>query len=95
MSEKIEYRVRPVTRYVVTRYEEHSHPNGNPGGGCCTKGEFDNEETAYAVAYALARHEHEQKGWPVGDERIQYPAPIAADESETAPAAIFQQTSGP
>ncbi|WP_136259370.1 hypothetical protein [Rhodanobacter lindaniclasticus] len=68
MADLIEYKVRPVTRYVVTRYE------GNGKLGMCgQQGEFDNAETAHAVAYALCRAEHERLGWPVGDERIQYP----------------------
>lgn len=69
----VEYRLRPVTRYVVTRY--HEEANDGPCG-CETRGEFDNEETAYAVAYALAKQEHERLGYPIGDERIQYPEPF-------------------
>jgi len=67
---KIEYKVRPVTRYVVTRYEELD--NGG-GAGCIGKGEFDNAEIAYQVAYALAKEEHQSFGFPPGDERIIYP----------------------
>lgn len=65
---KIEYRVRPVSRYVVTRYHEIGH-----GAGVDGKGEFDNEETAFAVAYALCKEEQERLGLPPGDERIKYP----------------------
>lgn len=67
--ETIEYRVRPVTRYVVTRFQQDE----NGGGGVATKGEFDNEELAYAVGYALAKDEHGRLGWLPGDERIKYP----------------------
>jgi len=75
MSEElIEYRVRPVTRYIVTRFERSGNGasciGGGGGGG---HGEFDNYETAYQVGYALAKADHERKGWPLGDERIQYP----------------------
>lgn len=70
---KIEYRVRPITRYIVTRYERQDHENGKCSGSSSGHGEFDNEETAYQVAYALARAEHDRLGWPIGDERIQYP----------------------
>jgi hypothetical protein len=75
-SELIEYRVRPVTRYIVTRFERGAD---NPGGttrnvsSATTQGEFDNADTAYDVAYALCRQDHERKGWMPGDERIQYP----------------------
>lgn len=68
MTDLIEYKVRPVARYVVTRYESRGK-----AGGSEQLGEFDNAETAHAVAYALCRAEHERLGWPVGDERIQYP----------------------
>lgn len=71
---RVEYKIRPVVRYVVTRWHE-----AEPGtiaesmGGVETKGEFDNHGTAYAVAYALAKEEHSRLGYPVGDERIKYP----------------------
>lgn len=71
---KVEYRIRPVTRYVVTRYHEQGLHGQYVGAGSEQKGEFDNADTAYAVGYALAKHEHEQLGWPVGDERITYPS---------------------
>jgi len=67
---KIEYKVRPVTRYVVTRYEE---TEGAGNSGCAGKGEFANGEVAYQVAYALAKEEHQRLGFPPGDMRIIYP----------------------
>lgn len=69
---QVEYRVRPVTRYIVTRF----HKTDN-GGGVETKGEFDSPVVAYEVGYALAKEEHQRLGYPVGDERIQYPAPVS------------------
>jgi hypothetical protein len=78
MPKLIEYKVRPVTRYVVTRFEDYG-PESNKGGASETNGEFDNAQTAYAVAYALCRTEHEQLGWPVGDERIQYPRAVLTE----------------
>ena len=66
--EKIEYRVRPVMRYVVTRYSKGSNSVGSE-----VRGEYDNERVAYEVGYALCKAEHERLGWPPGDERIQYP----------------------
>lgn len=68
---KIEYQVRPVTRYVVTRYHQIDN-----GAGVETKGEFDSAEVAYDVGYALCKAEHERLGFEVGDERIVYPRPI-------------------
>lgn len=65
MAQKIEYRVRPVTRYIVTRFE-----TGEDCGGVEQCGEFANEDLAYDVAHALAFKEREDLGWPPGDERI-------------------------
>ena len=45
----IEYRVRPVTRYIVTAF--HEAPSG-AGSECC--GEFDNEIRAHNAAMAFA-----------------------------------------
>lgn len=75
MNIELEYRVRPVTRYIVTRYTNPSanEPNVAGSGKTETKGEFDSKETAEAVAYALCKQEHEAKGWQIDDPRIQYP----------------------
>lgn len=75
---KTEYKIRPVTRYVVTRYNED-----DSGRASCTgKGEYDNADVAYEVGYALAKEEHERLGYPVGDMRIIYPR----HPDETTPA---------
>lgn len=66
----LEYRVKPVTRYVITRYEEGA--NGC-SGGVATRGEYENADVAWEVAYALCKQEHERYGYPVGDNRIRYP----------------------
>lgn len=55
-----EYRVRPVVRYVVTRY---CHPYTQSDGACALSGgsevigEFQNEERANEVAAGLAKAE--------------------------------------
>lgn len=67
----IEYRVREVRRYIVTRYGI-----GMAEGGFLQSsqhGEFDNFETAFAVGHALCRAEHERLGLGLSDERISYP----------------------
>ncbi len=66
---KIEYRVIEVSRYVVTRYCS----DGN-AGSCETKGEFDNWDMAYSVAYALCSHEHQELGYPHDSPHVTYPA---------------------
>ncbi len=71
--ENIEYRVRPVTRYVVTRYENQ----GEQGTAAVrTLGEYDNQTVAQEVGYALCKAEHERLGWGPGDMRIIYPQSI-------------------
>jgi len=86
----VEFSVRPVTRYIVTRYEERGGDANHKSSEdpriaenrvgrarvCCGSsghGEFDNAQTAYDVAYALCRAEHERLALPPGDERIRYP----------------------
>jgi hypothetical protein len=66
--EKIEYRVRPVLRYIVTRYHEE---DAAVGSEC--KGEFDSYRVAHEVGYALCKEEHRRLEWLPGDDRIQYP----------------------
>lgn len=70
----IEYRVRPVTRYIVTRWEGDDDPKQAQANGSRQIGnEYANAETAYEVGYALCKAEHDRLGWPPGDERIKYP----------------------
>lgn len=65
----LEYRVRPITRYLVTRCMK----SDDGRGGVEEKGRFDNPQIAYEVAYALCAHEHEALGYAPGDARVQYP----------------------
>lgn len=103
MNTKIEYRVRPVTRYFVTRYEsaaDNAESNA-PNSRSTQHGEFDNFETAYAVGYALCKQEHERLGYPLDDMRIQYPRQLirggqigsgglAGEASQAGPASTFE-----
>ena len=66
---EVEYRVRPVDRFVVTRW----HQSENGSGAIETLGEYANHEMAYNVAYALCKAEHDRLGYPIDDPRIQYP----------------------
>ena len=70
----IEYRIKPVTRYSITRYERRvTGDEKAQSSSVCGRGEYDNAETAYEIAYALAKADHEREGWPLDDPRIQYP----------------------
>ncbi|MDO9428424.1 MAG: hypothetical protein Q7T93_16530 [Methylobacterium sp.] len=66
--EKIEYRVRPVERCVVTRFVQEDGKTRVE-----TKGEYASPEIGHEVGYALCKAEHDALGWEPGDERIQYP----------------------
>lgn len=81
----VEYRVREIKRYIVTRYEyEVQHdPTPSKSGSTVLTGEYPNWDTAYAVGYALCKAEHERLGYEPGDMRIQYPvwAPNGAELS--------------
>jgi len=68
MADLLEYRVRPVTRYVVTRF-----CRVGDGQHLSTEGEYEDGHCANRVAYALCKAEHDRLGYPPGDERIQYP----------------------
>lgn len=68
-NRKIEYRIKPVTRYIVTRHESGDHSNGAEQIG----NEYDTAEVAYQVGYAVCALEHQRLGWEIGDERIKYP----------------------
>jgi hypothetical protein len=70
MTSKIEYRVRPVTRFIVTKFESSEN-----SAASTSHGEFDNYDTAYAVGYALANADAQRLGLPLGDEKIQFPDP--------------------
>jgi hypothetical protein len=67
----IEYRVKRVERYIVTRYEE---------GMASTTGsirqignEYDSFDVAYEVGYALARADQERLGPNSGDMGVIFP----------------------
>lgn len=73
---KIEYRIKPVTRFIVTRWEDPKSGSPEPHNVACARqlgNEYANADMAYVVGYALCRAEHERLGWPLDDERIQYP----------------------
>jgi len=66
---KVEYKVRPANRYIVTRF----HQGDDGSAGVETKGEYENPVVAHEVAYALCKADHDALGYPAGDERILYP----------------------
>ncbi|MBY3073413.1 hypothetical protein HFO71_24160 [Rhizobium laguerreae] len=71
----IEYSIRPITRYIVTRYETSGPDENGRGVGGSTQigGEYSTAEGAYEIGYAVCRVEHQQLGWAAGDDRIKYP----------------------
>ncbi len=88
MSKKVDYRVRPVTRFVITRFEREDHPNGMCSGGSECRGEFDNYDTAHAVAYALCKLEHDQSGEPPGSSTFTYPGPLVVEDAPRVDAGV-------
>jgi hypothetical protein len=75
---KVEYRIKPVTRYVITKY----HEAGNGLGSVSTIGEYNNPDVAYEVGYALCKAEHDQLGYEPGDMRVIYPQHPNANAQE-------------
>lgn len=80
---KLEYRVRKVERYIITRYAEYDHGPGTAQPAVSSeRGEFSNPDQAWETAYALCKVEHEEHlGWPIDDPRVQYPRHPNADEN--------------
>ncbi len=66
----IQYRVRPVTRYLVTRFE---HQDDSRPGRVVEKGEYENAQTAFEVAKALCKAEHDAAGTAIDDPNFIYP----------------------
>lgn len=69
----IEYRVKRVERFIVTRYEVEAGPDGSKGSVRQIGNEYDNSETAYEVGYALARADQERLNLPPGDMGVIFP----------------------
>ena len=68
----VEYKIRPVTRYVITRFTDEDRTRASE-----TRGTYENGEVAYQVAYALCKMEHDASGEPVGSMNFIYPdAPV-------------------
>lgn len=67
----IEYRVREIKRYIVTRFDGGSEDV--PAQSCTQIGEYASGETAYQVGYAMCRQEHIKSGEPVGSINFIYP----------------------
>lgn len=73
----IEYRVKRVERFIVTRYEE-AKESGTASVRQVGK-EFDSFDTAYEVGYALARADQERLGLSTGDDGVIFPSQSLED----------------
>lgn len=78
LGKRIEYRVKPVTRFIVTKWEKDVEPEemGSAGHAATVAAggaEYDSYDTAFAVAYALCKADHDWLGYHPDDERVQYP----------------------
>lgn len=93
---KIEYRVRPVTRFIVTRYEQSAaNSDGSSSCGSSQLGEYDSAAVAYQVGYALCKAEHQRLGWPIDDGRISYPIDLSTVPDEGHPVLSMRPASQP
>ncbi|WP_422383266.1 hypothetical protein [Roseibium album] len=80
MHTLIEYRVRPVTRYVLTRFEQVTDGDDESGGSVCL-GEFDRADTAFHIGCALARDD-DRGGSPAADETKEVKFPDHPDHTD-------------
>lgn len=53
MTKKIEFRVKPVTRYIVTRFESEMNEDDRDSFGVSSFGEYENEGKARVIAESL------------------------------------------
>ncbi len=76
-SGRVEFRVREVTRYIVTRHDERTADAqgklGTSPSSTREMGEFDNYNIAFDVAQALARAETTYRGVPIDHDSVIYP----------------------
>lgn len=74
---KVEYKVRKIERFIVTRYTTDGRI-----GTSTQHGIFDSEPIALAVGYALCKAEHDISGEPIDSMNFIYPT--ALDDSVPA-----------
>jgi len=77
---RVEYRVRPVTRFIVTRCMVD---DAGKTGGSIQRGEFDNYENACVVADALSKSEQRDRArppFPLPEGGWVVPLPTGADD---------------
>lgn len=78
----IEYRVKRVERFIVTRYEEDD--NGTTGSCRQIGAEYSSFETAYEVGSALARADQERLALSPGDPDVIFPSASLEDARAAA-----------
>lgn len=76
----IEYRVKRVERFIVTRHEDH----GSTGSTRQIGKEFDNFETAYEVGTALARSDQERLCILPGEYGVIFPSQSLEDARQAS-----------
>ena len=86
----IEYRVKRVERFIVTRHEEDEQ--GTTGSNRQIGKEFDNFDIAYEVGYALARADQERLGLLPGDMGVIFPSNLRHGYSENP--SLFKKYDG-
>lgn len=84
---KIEYQVRPITRFIVTRYVA-----GDDMSPSCSevKGEYDNEQLAFEIGTALAKDERLRRGWALDDGRMVFPKSTAVSMRDAEAEGVYQ-----
>ena len=75
VNAKIEYRIKRVERFIVTRHEDYGSTSSVRQIG----NEYDNFNVAYEVGYALARADQERLGLPPGDMSVIFPSNALED----------------
>lgn len=93
-GKNVDYRVRKVERFIVTKYEFQGEQGRISDSASQMIGEYGSYETAYAVAYALCKEAHQQLGYPLDDMRVQYPDPDFEQIGNTMEGTVVGDTFG-
>lgn len=71
----IEYRLKRVERFIVTKHEDHGETSSSRQVGK----EYDKFDTAYEVAAALARSDQDRLGLAPGEDGVVFPSQSIED----------------
>lgn len=76
--ERAEYSIEPTDGGFAVRYSGRDMLGNDAGSEI--RGEYEDPDVAYHVAYALCRRHHQLAGYEIDDPRFQYPQRIGSTD---------------